>query len=146
MFDPAQADVRRFFCEAWRKLVAREPLTPLEAIAADWVAEHPEYHGELASLEQALATDYAAPAGRENPFLHLSMHVAISEQLSLDQPPGIRGAHSLLAQRAGSAHAAAHEVMECLGPVLWQSQRDRAEPDAEAYLECLRRRATTRRG
>ncbi len=146
MFDPAQADVRRFFCEAWRKLCAREPLEPLEAIAADWVAEHPEYHAELASLEQALAADYGPSTGRENPFLHLSMHLAISEQLSVDQPPGIRAAHAVLARRAASAHAAAHDVMECLGPVLWQSQRDRAAPDTEAYLECLRRRAAARRG
>ncbi|MCL4747770.1 MAG: DUF1841 family protein [Burkholderiaceae bacterium] len=145
MFDPDQADVRRFFCEAWRTLREREPLAPLEAIAADWVAEHSGYHAELESLEQALAADYGPSTGRENPFLHLAMHLAISEQLSVDQPPGIRAAHAQIAQRTGSAHEAAHEVMECLGAALWQSQRDRAEPDAEAYLACLRRRAAARR-
>src|SRR5678815_1728007 len=43
MFAPSQHDVRDFFCAANRKLRAKEPLTPLEAIAADWIAAHPEY-------------------------------------------------------------------------------------------------------
>ena len=140
MFDPSQADVRRFFCEAWRKQLDTRPLTPLEAIAADWVAQHPEYHGALASLDDALAADYGPHTGRENPFLHLSMHLAISEQLGVDQPPGILAAHDRLARRVG-AHAAAHEVMECLGEMLWRAQRDAAPPDGNAYVECVRRRA-----
>lgn len=141
MFNPSQADVRKFFCETWRKHHAREPLTPLEAIALDWIELHPEYHADLASLEQALATDYGIDAGRTNPFLHLSMHLAIAEQLSIDQPPGIRAIHEALARRHGSAHAAAHEIMECLGEVVWRAQRDRAVPDQDAYLECMKRRA-----
>lgn len=138
MFDPSQADVRRFFCEAWRRHRAAEPVTPLEAIAIDWIAEHPEYHGDLDSVEQALAADYRVESGRTNPFLHLSMHLAISEQLSIDQPPGIRAAHETLARRLDSPHEAAHRIMECLGRVVWQSQRDRRPPDGDAYLECIR--------
>jgi hypothetical protein len=141
MFDPSQADVRRFFCEAWRKQRAGEPVTPLEAIAIDWIGEHPEYHGELASLEEALTADYSVERGRTNPFLHLSMHLAISEQLSIDQPPGIRAAHESLARRLGSAHEAAHRIMECLGEVVWKAQRDRTVPDSEAYIDCIRRAA-----
>jgi len=141
VFDPSQADVRRFFCEAWRKQRAGEPVTPLEAIATDWIGEHPEYHGELASLEEALAADYSVERGRTNPFLHLSMHLAISEQLSIDQPPGIRAAHEVLARRLGSAHEAAHRIMECLGEVVWTAQRNRTVPDSDAYLDCIRRHA-----
>jgi hypothetical protein len=141
MFDPSQADVRRFFCEAWRKQRAGEPVTPLEAIAIDWIGEHPEYHGELASLEEALTADYSVERGRSNPFLHLSMHLAISEQLSIDQPTGIRAAHETLARRLGSAHEAAHRIMECLGEVVWKAQRNRTVPDSEAYIDCIRRAA-----
>lgn len=141
MFDPSQADVRRFFCEAWRKRLAAEVLTPLEAIAVDWIGEHPEYHGELASLEDALAADYRVEQGRTNPFLHLSMHLAIAEQLSIDQPPGLRAAHDAIARKLGSAHEAAHQIMECLGEVIWQAQRDGGTPDGAAYLDCVRRRA-----
>ncbi|MFA7504868.1 MAG: DUF1841 family protein [Burkholderiaceae bacterium] len=141
MFDPSQQDVRRFFCGLWRKHREGLPLTPLETIALERVLEHPEYHGDLADEEAALAADYAVETGRGNPFLHLSMHLAIAEQLSIDQPPGLRAAHARLAQRHGSTHEADHEVMECLGEIIWRSQRDQAPPDGLAYLECVQRRA-----
>jgi hypothetical protein len=139
IFDPSQSDVRRFFCETWRRHGAGELLTPLQAMALDLILEHPEYHDDLASLERALEASYPVEAGRTNPFLHLSMHLAICEQLSIDQPPGIRAAHDALAARLGDRHAAAHEIMECLGEVVWKSQRDGAPPDGAAYLECIRR-------
>lgn len=144
MFDPTQADVRRFFCGTWRKRRDGAPLTPLESIAADWIDAHPEYHDTLADEAAALSADYPVETGRTNPFLHLSMHLAISEQLAIDQPPGIRAAHDRLATRLGSAHDAAHAVMECLGEVVWRAQRNASAPDGAAYLECVRRRAGLR--
>jgi hypothetical protein len=142
VFDPSQHDVREFFCTARRKLRGGEPLTPLEAIAADWIDEHPEYDGDLADVDAARHAHYPVEGGRTNPFLHLSMHLSISEQVSIDQPPGIRQAFELLRLRLGSAHAAQHEVMECLGEMIWQSQRSGRPPDGERYLDCVRRRAT----
>jgi hypothetical protein len=142
MFAPSQNDVRRFFCETRRKQRDRAPLTPMEAIAADWIAEHPEHHAELDNLEAALAAAYTVEEGRTNPFLHLSMHLSISEQISIDQPRGIKQAFELLASKRASAHAAQHEVMECLGEMVWASQRSGLPPDGEKYLECVRRRAT----
>ena len=142
MFSPSQHDVRKFFCETFRKERAGEPLTPLEAIASDWIAGHPEYHAELSDLDAALAASYAVEEGRTNPFLHLSMHLSITEQVSVDQPRGIKQAFELLARRLGSAHAAQHEVMECLGEMIWASQRSGLPPDGEAYIDCVRRRAT----
>jgi hypothetical protein len=139
MFDPSRNDVRRFFCETWRKHGERLPLSPLEAMALDWILEHPEYHALLAAPEQALASDFGVESGRTNPFLHLSLHLAVAEQLQIDQPPGIRAEYERLAQRTGSTHEAAHVLLECLGEVLWRSQRDNAPPDAAAYLECIRR-------
>lgn len=142
MFAPSQNDVRRFFCETLRKQRAALPLTPMEALAGDWIAQHPEYHAELADLDAALAAVYEVEAGRTNPFLHLSMHLTISEQVSIDQPRGIKQAYELLAARRGSAHEAQHEVMECLGEMIWASQRSGTPPDGLAYLDCVRRRAT----
>lgn len=142
MFAPTQHDVRRFFCEASRKIAAREPLTPLEALAAQWIDEHPEYRGDLADAEAAVAASYTVEEGRTNPFLHLSMHLSISEQVSIDQPRGIKQAFELLAARRGSAHDAHHEMMECLGEMIWASQRSGLPPDGQAYIDCVRRRAT----
>jgi len=142
MFAPSQHDVRRFFCEVLRKDRAGEPLTPLETLAAQWIQEHPEYHGDLADEQAALDASYTVEEGRANPFLHLSMHLSISEQVSIDQPAGIRAAVESLASRLGSAHAAHHEAMECLGRMLWEAQRSGRPPDGEGYIDCIRRRAT----
>ena len=142
MFAPSQNDVRRFFCETRKKLRERAPLTPMETIAADWIAEHPEYHAELDDLDAALAAVYDVESGRTNPFLHLSMHLTITEQIAIDQPRGIKQAFGLLAAKRGSAHEAQHEVMECLGEMIWASQKSGLPPDGERYLECVRRRAT----
>jgi hypothetical protein len=141
MFNPSREEVRRFFCEAWRKHAAREVLTPLESMAVAWVERHPEYHGDLQQAEEAVAADYSPQAGRTNPFLHLSMHLALDEQLQIDQPPGIRTAFEAIAQRTGSTHEAAHEAMECLGETLWEAQRTGQPPSDERYLGCLKRRA-----
>ena len=142
MFAPSQNDVRRSFCDTRRKRRDGLPLIPMEALAADWIDEHPEYHAELDDLEVALASVYEVESGRTNPFLHLSMHLTITEQVSIDQPRGIRQAFELLAARRGSAHEAHHEVMECLGEMVWASQKSGLPPDGERYLECVRRRAT----
>ena len=142
MFAPSQNDVRRFFCDAWRKWRDGLPLTPIEALALDWIAEHPEYHADLADVEAALAAVFDVDGGRTNPFLHLSMHLSISEQVSIDQPRGIKQAFELLAARCGSAHQAQHEVMECLGDMMWTSQRSGLPPDGERYIDCVRQRAT----
>lgn len=142
MFTPNSNDVRRFFCEVQRKRLTSEPLTPIEALAADWVAEHPEYHAELADAEAAVARRYDVEQGRTNPFLHLSMHLSITEQVSIDQPHGIRQAVELLAAKRNSLHEAHHEVMECLGEMIWTSQRTGLPPDGHAYLDAVRRRAT----
>ena len=143
MFAPSQNDVRQFFCDTHARQRDGAPLTPMQARAADWIALHPEYHPELADLDAALAAVYDVEAGRTNPFLHLSMHVSIDEQIGIDQPRGIRQAVALLAARRGSLHAAQHEVMACLGEMIWASQRSGLPPDGEKYLECVRRRATT---
>ena len=140
MFTPSSDDVRRFFCDAYRKHHAKEILSPIEAMAADWIVQHPEYDEALRDVEAALARDYSVEGGQANPFLHLSMHLSIAEQVSIDQPPGIRAACQSLTQRLG-AHDAHHQIMECLGEMIWKSQRDGTQPDGVAYVECVRKRA-----
>lgn len=143
MFAPSQQDVRRFFCAAFAKRgPLAEPLTPMEALAVQWIDAHPEYHVDLERLDVALDKAYAVEDGRTNPFLHLSMHLSISEQVAIDQPHGIRQAIDLLAARCGSMHEAHHQVMGCLGEMVWASQRSGRPPDGLLYLDCVRRRAT----
>ncbi len=142
MFNPSQEDVRRFFCAVQAKASGGQPLDALETLASQWLEHHPEYTEHLADAEAAVARVYDGADGQSNPFLHLSMHLSISEQCSIDQPRGIRQAVELLAARRNSLHDAHHEAMECLGQMLWESQRAGRPPDGEAYVACVQRRAT----
>ena len=142
MFAPNQADVRRFFCQSFAKGQNDQPMEAIERLAWGWAQEHPEYAKLLANEEEALAHTGEASDGGENPFLHLSMHLRISEQSSIDQPPGIRQAVELLAAKHNDLHQAHHLVMDCLSEMLWQSQRNGVPPDASGYLENVRRLAT----
>lgn len=142
MFNPSQEEVRRFFCNVFAKSRRGEPLEALEIIASRWIEEHPEYHPDLEDADAAVTRLYDGQDGRENPFLHLSMHLSISEQCSIDQPRGIRQAVELLTARCDSLLDAHHEVMECLGQMMWESQRAGRPPDGQAYIACVQRRAT----
>ena len=139
MFNPSRDDVRRFLCEARRKQRDALPLTPLESIAADWIARHPEYHALLDDLDRSLAAEFPPDAGRENPFLHLSLHLSVVEQVQIDQPPGIRDAWQALLRATGDEHEAAHRAIDALAETVCEAQRDRAPPSNERYLERLRR-------
>ncbi len=142
LIQPSQADVRRFFCSVYAKARAGQTLEAIETIASLWIAEHPEYHAELADVDAALRNMLHVDAAKENPFLHLSMHLSITEQCSIDQPRGIRQAVELLAHRRDSLHEAHHAAMECLGRMIWESQRAGRMPDGEAYIACVQRHAT----
>jgi hypothetical protein len=140
MFNPSRDQARDFLFDLWAKHRAGTPLTPLEAMALDVVLQHPEYHGFLEDRERFLERDWKPEGGETNPFLHLMMHLAIEEQLSIDQPPGIRAAAQVLAQRHDSAHDARHDAMDCLAEMIWQAQRHGAPFDNAAYLDCLKRK------
>lgn len=142
MFTPSQADVRRFFCSVYAKTRTGQALEAIETLASQWLEEHPEYHADFADADAALAKIYEVEAGKTNPFLHLSMHLSISEQCSIDQPRGIRQAVELLAARRNSLHDAHHEAMDCLGQMVWESQRAGRPPDGDAYIACVQRHAT----
>ena len=142
MFEPSQADVRRFFCSVYAKWRDRQPMDPLETLASQWVAEHPEYHADFSNVDAALERMYEVKDGKTNPFLHLSMHLSVSEQCSIDQPRGIRQAVELLTAKRDSLHDAHHETMDALGQMIWESQRSGRPPDGHAYIDAVQRRAT----
>ncbi len=142
MFEPSQADVRRFFCSVYAKWRQARPMDALETLASQWLAEHPEYHADFADEAAALERMYEVKDGQVNPFLHLSMHLSVSEQCSIDQPRGIRQAVELLTARRDSLHDAHHDTMEALGQMVWESQRSGRAPDGQAYIDAVQRRAT----
>jgi hypothetical protein len=139
MFTPTRDEARRFLVDAWRKRVAGEPCSALERLAGDIVAMHPEYQPVLQAPEAHAQRDYHPETGEINPFLHLSLHLAVAEQLAIDQPPGVGAHFSRLAAARGDEHAALHAVVECLGEVVWHAQRHGTAFDGALYLACLER-------
>jgi Domain of unknown function (DUF1841) len=140
-FDTHSRDeLRRSYVEAWSKHLRGAPLTPLEALIVDVLGAHPEYQPLM--RDAATAGAYEAPAGgaADNPFLHMGLHIAVREQLSIDRPPGIRALHSRLQAHFRDSHAADHVLMECLGQTLWEAQRAGKMPDESHYLALARER------
>ena len=140
MFNPSREQVRDFFFESWRKFTDKLPLTPLEGIALDIMVDHPEYQRILSARDQYVDRDYAPENGDINPFLHMSMHLSIREQVSIDQPPGVRAQHQRLCASLGGVMEAEHAMRDCLAEMIWQAQRTRSAPDPVLYLACLARK------
>jgi hypothetical protein len=135
VFNPSRDQARQFLFDTWAKHRQQAPLTDLEKLTLSHLLDHPEYHAIFDAPERYLLRDY--PAGETNPFLHLSMHLAISEQLSIDQPPGIRAAYAQLCEKRGDAHQAAHRIMDCLAEMIWRAQHDGTPMNSESYIRCL---------
>lgn len=140
MFKPSRDQARQLFFDTWRKYRQHEILSGIETIALEVILLHPEYHIILDNPERYLTKDYLPENGEINPFLHMSMHVALSEQLSIDQPRGICKRFSDLQKMTGDDHIASHHALECLAEMIWQAQRNQSAPDAAIYLECLDKR------
>ena len=136
MFEPTREQVRDTFFTTWRKYRAGEPLVGIETLALDVILLHPEYHEALNHPERSREKEYV---DESNPFLHMSLHVALEEQLSIDQPPGIVQRFNALLSRYQDRHEALHHALECLAETVWRAQRDGVPPDARAYLDCLQK-------
>ncbi len=132
--------MRRYFSDVWTKYRSNKPLEPMEVLIAQVITVHPEYY-EAVENPDHLDRDFTPEQGQTNPFLHMGMHLAIREQSMTDQPPGVRDIYFALMKKFGGDHEAEHQMMECLGDMLWNAQRAGTEPDPDNYLECLKSRA-----
>ena len=140
MYNPTRNEARDFFFDAWSHYRASQPLTALEQVAVEIIGLHPEYHALLEDRDHNLDRDWQPEHGETNPFLHLSLHLSIAEQLATDRPEGIRAEFDRLAAKHGDGHAALHDFLECLGETMWRAQRSRVAPDPAAFLELVRQR------
>jgi hypothetical protein len=144
----SREQLRQMYLASWRKFRAQEPLAPLERQVAAVIAEHPEYIAWLESGEEILGADFTPEGGRQNPFLHMGMHLAIREQLSTNRPAGYADLHRKLCEHFGDAHKAEHALLEPLAEILSEAQRAGRAPDDLEYLrkvELLVSRTVTRK-
>ena len=144
IFSQDRTKLRRQYLEVWQKANRREPLEPLEELIADVIRDHPEYHPLLDNEDAAISSEFYPEHGTTNPFLHMGMHIALREQVASDRPSGIADLTRKLLLRYRDSHEMEHHMMEPLGKVLWQAQRDQTEPDQQEYMELLRSLLKTR--
>jgi hypothetical protein len=140
LFKPSREEVRAFFFDAWAKFKAQKPLTDLEKIALGVMHLHPEYHAILDAPEQFKQQEYFPEFGETNPFLHMSLHLSILEQISINQPIGITAIYEQLKIKHQEEHAAQHDILECLGESIWQAQRNNTALDANNYVQLLQQK------
>ncbi|MCI0505644.1 MAG: DUF1841 family protein [Gammaproteobacteria bacterium] len=137
MFELDRSRSRQMFFQAWRKHSNNEVLEPMESLIVDVIQLHPEYHALMENPEAALDKDYFPEMGETNPFLHMALHIAIKEQISINQPFGISVHYQRLLKKHRDPHIVEHMIMECLAQMIWEAQRNHTMPDNELYLECI---------
>lgn len=140
LFNPSRDEVRDFFFETWAKFRRQKDLSSLEKIALDVIHLHPEYHAILDKPAQYKQVAYYPEIGETNPFLHMSLHLSILEQLSINQPIGITAIYANLKTKYQSEHDAQHAILECLAETIWHAQRNNTGLDSQAYLALMQQK------
>lgn len=132
-------DTRKVFFAAWQKEIHGELLTPLESIIVDVLKRHPEYQGIFSHQEAFENFQINLKQGEPNPFFHLSLHVAILEQVSADRPQGIKNIYARLVRKTRDTTEAEHKMIEVLAKTLYSAAHQSAGvADEQAYLEDLK--------
>jgi len=131
--------LRNFYFQSWDKFTRQQILEPMESVVVALIKQHPEYHDFFNNMEQNQDKDFSPEMGQTNPFLHLGMHISIQEQIGTQRPPEIASLYQSLCQKTGDAHEAEHQMMDCLGEMLWTAQRNNQQPDETTYLECIKK-------
>jgi len=140
LFNPSRDEVRDFFFQSWAKFKQQLGLTDLEKIAIGVIQMHPEYQPILDAPEQYKQQDYFPELGETNPFLHMSLHLSVLEQISINQPIGIVDVYAKLKLTHQEEHAAQHDVIDCLGETIWHAQQNKTAIDATYYLQLLNKK------
>ena len=141
LYNPSRDQARQFLFDAWAKFKQHSTLSDLEKIAVEVMQMHPEYHTILDASERYMQQQYFPEQGETNPFLHLSLHLSVIEQISINQPIGIGQVYEKLKQKHGDQHMAQHDILDCLAETIWQSQRNNTPLDSAHYLGLLQQRA-----
>lgn len=142
LYNPSRDQARQFLFDAWAKFKQQSSLTDLEKIAVEVIQMHPEYHVIFDAPERYMQQQYFPEMGETNPFLHLSLHLSVIEQIAINQPIGIKAIYEQLKQKHNDQHIAQHDILDCLAETIWQSQRNNTPLDSTHYLGLLQQRVT----
>lgn len=141
LYKPSRDQARQFLFDAWAKFKQQVMLSDLEKIAVEVIQMHPEYHVILDAPARYMDQQYFPEMGETNPFLHLSLHLSVIEQISINQPIGITKIYDQLRLQYNDSHLAQHDILECLAETIWQAQRNNQPLDSGIYLNLLKQKS-----
>ena len=134
MFSQDRSKQREFLAKSWQKHISAQILEPLELQLALIVEKHPEYQ----ALINDINLEYFPEQGRTNPFLHINLHLALQDQLALNQPIGINDIYKKLIVIHSDTHEVEHMMMECIAEMIFNSQKNNTTLDQDNYLVNLK--------
>lgn len=124
---------RQFLANAWQKFLDKQALDPLEEQLIQMIEMHPEYHTLINDIE----SDYFPEQGEVNPFLHINLHLSLREQLSINQPIGIKDYYQQILHKVKDPHEAEHKIMDCIAEMIFSAQKNNTAMDLQTYIHCL---------
>ena len=133
MFSQDRQKQRKFLANSWQKYTSNKPLEPLEKQLVSIIEIHPEYQDLIGNIK----SEYSPEQDEVNPFLHINLHLALRDQLTLNQPKGIKVVHQKLISNFKDSHKVEHLMMECIEEMIYISQKNNTTMDQERYLECI---------
>ena len=134
MFFQDRKKQREFLANSWKKYTSNIPLEPLEEQLVSIIEIHPEYQDLITNID----SEYFPEQGEINPFLHINLHLALKDQLSLNEPNGVREVHQKLIYHFKDQHMVEHLMMECIAEMIYLSQKNNTAMDQESYLNCIK--------
>ncbi|MBT3855203.1 MAG: DUF1841 family protein [Thiotrichales bacterium] len=135
MFTSDRSKQRQYLKQAWEKYTRQDQLEPLELQLAKIVEKHPEYHDLIKNLD----SEYFPEQGNTNPFLHINLHLTLQDQLTMDQPKGIRGIHNRLLVKIKDEHEVEHMMMEHIAEMIFNAQKNNTAFDLNGYIIALKK-------
>ena len=133
MFSQDRKKQRDFLAKSWQKYTRNIPLEPLEKQLVSIIEIHPEYHDLIRNIE----SEYFPEQGKVNPFLHINLHLALRDQLSINQPNGVKEVYKKLIEQYTDLHIVEHLMMECIAEMIYISQKNNTTMDQKSYLNCI---------
>jgi hypothetical protein len=124
---------REFLANSWQKYTSNKTLEPLEQQLVSVIKIHPEYHNLIGNID----SEYLPEQGGVNPFLHINLHLALRDQLSINQPKGVKEVHQKLIDQYKDPHVVEHLMMECIAEMIYISQKNNTTMDQESFLNCI---------
>ena len=126
---------RQAFFIAWDKYKKKLPLEPVESQLIEVILLHPEYH---ALLERPNAYEQQEFTFEENPFIRMSLHLTVREQVRTNRPAGVTAIYQELLKKYINGQEVEYRMMECLAKILLHSQQSGTMPNEEEYLKQLK--------